>query len=58
VFPKDDKHIFSVADQPDGYATTIVRRLGRFIVFTWTVTALMTIYAFFGADLQRLLPGQ
>jgi hypothetical protein len=55
VFPKDDKPIFSVADQPDGYATTIVRRLGRFIIFTWTVTALMTVYAFFGADLQRLL---
>jgi hypothetical protein len=44
-----------VADQPDGYATKIVRRLGRFIIFTWTVTALMTVYAFFGTDLQHLL---
>jgi hypothetical protein len=58
VFPKDDKPIVSVSDQPDGYATTIVRRLGRFIVFTWTVTALMTVYAFFGADLERLLTAQ
>ena len=48
----------SVSDQPDGYATTIVRRLGRFIIFTWTVTALMTIYAFFGSDLQHLLQTQ
>lgn len=58
VFPKDNKPIVSVGDQPDGFATRIVRRLERFIVFTWTVTALITIYAFFGADLQRLLTTQ
>jgi hypothetical protein len=55
VFPQDDSATMPVADQPDGYATKIVRRLGRFIIFTWTVTALMTIYAFFGADLQHLV---
>jgi hypothetical protein len=55
VFPRDDSAPMPVGQQPDGYATTIVRRLGRFIIFTWTITALMTVYAFFGADLQHLL---
>jgi hypothetical protein len=56
VFPEDDRPTFPVREQPDGYATTIVRRLGRFIIFAWTVTALLTFYAFFWADLKPLLP--
>jgi hypothetical protein len=55
VFPQDDSPVAPVADQPDGYATIIVRRLGRFVIFTWSVTALLTIYAFFGADIQHLI---
>ena len=58
VFPKDDSPVVPVPDQPDGYATKIVRRLGRFIILTWTVTALMTLYAFFGPELQHLLPAE
>ena len=58
VFPRDDSPEHPVARQPDGYATIIVRRLNRFIIFTWTVTALLTVYAFFGADLQHLFAPQ
>jgi hypothetical protein len=54
VFPLDDGRIVPVPDQPDGYATVIVRRLNRFVIFAWTVIALMSIWAFFGADLQHL----
>jgi hypothetical protein len=58
VFPRDDSPEHPVSHQPDGYATVIVRRLNRFIIFTWTVTALATVYAFFGADLQHLFAPQ
>jgi hypothetical protein len=59
VFPNDDGPMLPVSRQPDGYATKIVRRLGRFIMLTWSVTALMTVYAFFGADILKLvMPNQ
>ena len=55
VFPEDDRPIYPVREQPDGYATTIIRRLNRFVIFAWTLTALLTFYAFFWADLKPLL---
>jgi hypothetical protein len=56
VFPEDDRPVFPVPNQPDGYATRIVRRLGRSIMFAWTVIALLTFYAFFWGDVKPLLP--